>query len=208
VKRTILAALALALATPASAQVVDSISVQVLGEPAALLVDGPMRAYVGDTLTFRYTVVDELGEPTIGVVTWEVEDPTRAAILAETDSTLVVRLDRTGRLNLIATVNRLTEIVIGGVYGTGSGSNEGMFQWASAGPFVVTVGGTVRLCAAGFAGDQLIFVSGQPCLDALARLEPVDQFYRLVSIDPVAIKGWDPPISVRSVAPSLMAHGG
>ena len=174
-----------------AAQVVDTVTVEVYGEPDAIVVDGPIRAYVGDEVTFAYEVVDSAGNPTIGVVTWEVEDPTRATILSETDSTLVVRIDRPGRLTLIATANRLTSLSLGGLYGPGTGSREGEFQWASQGRFQVVCSNgppcepvpTIYMCVVGFAGSRAIFATGA-CADQMATTSPVrDGLIQLVRVE-------------------------
>lgn len=174
----------LLLAMPGAAQVVDTIHVEVYGVPEALVVEGPLRAYVGDTIDFAFDIVDAEGNPTVGVLTWAVEDSTRARIVAETDSTLSVALLRPGRLTLIANVDRIDRLVLGGTYGEGTGSLQGTFQWAAEGPFTLPCpyGGAewpppdqhdcatpsyLAMCAVGFAGSRAIFASNGACADAI-----------------------------------------
>ena len=172
------------IVAPAHGQVVDSITIQVWGEPTALTVSGPDRGYVGDTLTYVVDIVDENGDPTIGVLTWEVQDTTRARIVLEGEDYLQIELLRSGPLTLLAYVERFDLLAVGGTYGPGTGARQGDFQWAMDGPFELPCeyGGTqspppatypcandptVALCAVGFAGDRPVVASNDDCATAV-----------------------------------------
>lgn len=171
----------IASATAVQAQeVVDTITVEVYGVPTAIDVVGPLRGYVGDTLTFAYEPVDADGNPTVAVVTPSVQDTTRAQIVFEGEDFIQVLLLRPGRLTLVFNVDRFDRLAIGGVYGPGSGAREGDFQWGSEGPFQLpcVYGGedwpppeqhacsnqaVVFMCAVGYAGDIPVFASNESC---------------------------------------------
>ena len=153
------------------------------GEPAALEVAGPLRGYVGDTLTYVAEIVDVDGNPTIGVLTWAVQDTTRARIVTEGEGFVQVVLLRPGRLTLVANVERFDRLAIGGTYGPGSGDLEGDFQWAAAGPFQLpcVYGGAdwpppdphpcanqavAFMCAVGYAGEWPVYASNRACAEA------------------------------------------
>lgn len=166
------AALSLASTLGASAQVVDSIRVEVVGEPAALEVTGPLRAYVGDTITFDFDVVDDAGQSTLGVVFWEVQPPERATIIEETDSTLTVSLDSRGALTLVATVERLDELAIGALYLDDYRRDgevvtpAGTFLWPGiTGDLALNPGGRASLCVLGLAGGRALFASSETCAE-------------------------------------------
>jgi len=214
-----------------SAQVVDSISVEVVGEPAALLVDGPIRAYVGDTVTFTFDVVDDAGEPTLGVVFWEVRPQERATIVEETDSTLVVVLESRGSLTLVATVERLDELAIGALYlddyreGGEVVTPAGTFHWAGiTGDILLNPGGRAALCVLGLAGDRAVFASSDACAENSGMVAPDLRYLPLRQArggpwtvpdltlpwetraairvgSMVALKNADLPVAVRASAP-------
>lgn len=175
------ATLFLFLAAPAAAQeVVDTITVDVFGEPTAITVSGPLRGYVGDTLTFSFEIVDADGQPSMGVTVWGVANPAQATIVEETDSTVSVRLLTRGSLTLTVTVSRITSLRIGAEWLEGQGERTGMFRWASDGPLQIqcpgggstdgrcdTPGPAIQLCAVGYSGTRPVFASHQICVDQL-----------------------------------------
>lgn len=181
----IIGALIFMTSTAASAQVADSVTIEVLSPPTAINITAPQRAYRGDTITVAYQVVDEVGEPTDGIVTWAVRPPSRATIVEETDSTVVVVLEASGLVTLVATVERLDRLVIGGRYLTpgltedGTEIPAGTFSWT--GPFRLRVGGQAQMCAVGFSGERAIFVSSDDCYAELETLigavPPLNQIY-------------------------------
>lgn len=161
-------------------EVVDTITVDVYGEPTAITVSGPLRGYVGDTLTFSFEIVDADGEPSMGVTVWGVANPAQATIVEETDSTVSVQLLARGRLTLTVTVNRITSLRIGAEWLEGQGDRTGMFRWASDEPFQIqcpfggstdgacdTPGPALQMCAVGYSGTRPIFASHQTCIDQL-----------------------------------------
>lgn len=175
------------LAAPSTgdAQVVDSISVEVVGEPAAIVIDGPLRAYVNSEVVFRFQIIDADGAPSPGIAVWESDDTTRAAILAETDSTVTVRLLSKGRIVLRVFVERLDVMVIGGVYGEGSGSLQGRFQWASEGTFTVECkwdpatgdpcgsSALLHLCVLARGGSGNLWASDPACAEGALASSPL-----------------------------------
>lgn len=169
----LLAAIAIA-PSQVAAQVVDTITVDVYGEPTAITVSGPLRGYVGDTLTYTFEIVDADGNPSMGVTSWQVADPTRATIVAETDSTVSINLLRPGRLTLQVTVARLTAIRLGGQWLPGQGDRAGTFRWADQidNHFQVTHDPdnprpAIQLCAVGYSGEWPVFTSHAFCADNL-----------------------------------------
>lgn len=159
--KSVLLLAAMVFAAPSEAQVVDSVVVDIVGPPAAIQIDAPRLTYVGDTVTVNYTIVDDQGEKTFGVTTWEVDPPGRASILSETDSTVVMVVNQRGRLTLRVTVERMDSLVIGHQLLDDEGELTGMFRLG--GDIHLVVGQRARLCAVGYAGPRPIMASDELC---------------------------------------------
>lgn len=169
---------ALLCAVPASAQVTDSVTIEVLSLPSSVEIDYPARAYIGDTISVAYQIIGEDGEPSAGVAVWTATPPDAATILEQTDSTVTVVLNQRGLVRLIVEVSLLDRLVIGGRYvdpsrnlETGDPIPAGTFQWSTEGQFYVdAIGSEIQMCTAAFAGSRVVAVSSDDCYQNLPAL--------------------------------------
>lgn len=170
------AAAAILLPSSSSAQVADSVTIEVLAPPAAVTIEAPARAYRGDTITVAYQCVDEDQTPTFCTTAWSVDPPNRATIIEQTDSTVSVVLEQSGRVVLRVLVDRMDRLVIGarflegGLDAQGDPLPDGSFQWQTEGPFRLTRTGSAELCLVGLAGEKPLFVSSGACYENLETL--------------------------------------
>lgn len=173
-----------------SAQVTDSVTIQISSPPTSISISAPEGGYVGDTVTIAYEIVDNSGEPTVGIATWEVSPDSLAEIVAQTDSTVTVQLLRRGNATFIVTVRRLDRIVIGGRYNvpsTDSLGNEipaGTFIWSTQDIFQLEEGveDAAELCVVGISdNNEPIFASTVHCWQNLPSLTGVQSLPTLLN---------------------------
>lgn len=140
--------------------VVDSLAVEILGAPASIRIIGPSQAYVGDAWTYRFEVLDDLGQPTRALVDFASSDPSILEVGEVTDSTVAVTARARGNVFLRATVTRIDSIQVGFIYGPGNDEPAGTVTWD---PPRMRVGGTALACAFAFSGTRLMFTSSDDC---------------------------------------------
>lgn len=147
----------------AEAQLIaDSVTINAFDLPANVTVEAPTNAYVGDTITMPYSIVDSAGNPSIGIPVWTVSDTARGEIVEETDSLVRVIIKRPGRVTFRIELFRLTSIRIGHELLDESGNPvSGTFVFDR--PLTLRVGQKARLCAVGFSNDVAILASNSRC---------------------------------------------
>ncbi len=108
-----LVAVLLALLLPAGLQaqtLVDSLNITILGNLAAIEIEGPRSGYAGDQLNLTFRALDPEGNKTLALFTWTVVDPTLASWTETSDSTGVLSLLRPGNVRVEVTAEEVTSV--------------------------------------------------------------------------------------------------
>lgn len=163
--------------------VADSVTIEAISLPATVTISAPDRSYVGDTLRMPFQILDADGQPTDGVTSWTVSDTSRAEIVSESETEVVLLLKRPGRVTLRVEIFRLTALLLGSeLLDDGGEPIPGTFVFNE--PRTIVVGQRAQACAVGVSDGIAIFASNPSCAAQVTLWGTIPDFrqaLRLVS---------------------------